>query len=149
MRAAAGILASVLVADSDAAIRNLLLEALSDDGFRVLTACDLSTALQALRTLRFDCVLADTLGSPVARDPWASLSEIRATAGATPVVIVTAQERRRFEGFTDRGFAGLVAKPFDIDTLSALILQVSRRDVPAGSDVAPSAVRRSMATHGV
>jgi two-component system response regulator QseB len=147
MTSPAATLASVLVADNDTLIRDLLHEALGDDGFRVLTARDLGTALRALCTLRFDCVLVDTLESPDARDPWASLREIRAAAGATPVVIFTTQERRQFEGYADRGFAGFVAKPFDIDTLSAFILRVIRRDLPAQSDVAPSAVRRNMATH--
>jgi DNA-binding NtrC family response regulator len=137
--------ASVLVVDSDVAVRDLLQEALRDEGFRVVTVYNMGMALLALRNFRFDCILADALGSPVAPDPWASLSEIRTAAGETPVVIFTAQVRQRFAGYAERGFAGYVAKPFSLDALNTLVLRVIHRDLPIQEGVASLGGRNSAA----
>jgi DNA-binding response OmpR family regulator len=124
-------LLTILIVEADAPIRDLLQEALGDAGFRVLMAADQGRAVNILCTIRVDCVLADAFLSPLALDPWGALSEIRAVAGETPVVIFTAHERRRFDGYAEQGFAGFVAKPFSLDALDALIRQVVRRGQPA------------------
>lgn len=46
--------------------------------------------------------------------------EVRAHTTA-PVVIVSAHTASVFRGWQDRGFAGLLTKPFDLDMLVALV----------------------------
>jgi DNA-binding NtrC family response regulator len=84
-------------------------------------------ALAALRTVRVDLVLTDAFRADEA-DPWASLARLRQRAQDTPFVICSAHVVDSFDGYAQRGFAGLVAKPFDPDALSALLRQTIERD---------------------
>ena len=115
--------ATLLVVDNDRISIKLLGACLRDDGYRVLAATSVEAALSMLAASRFDLILADAFR--VTRDPgrnlWLGVSHVRATAGDTPVIILSAHTARSFDGYAQRGFAGLVLKPFDIDALSAVI----------------------------
>lgn len=86
-------------------------------------------ALVALAAFRFALVLADTAGATAA-DPWSGLEAVRDAAGDTPVVVFSAHHPRVFADFHERGFAGLVAKPFDLDTLLATVRHLVGGDPP-------------------
>ena len=113
----------LLIVEDDAATLELLHECLRDAGFRVTAAATIEAALVALVAQRFDLVLSDAFRvfGALERDPWSALTRLRTAAGDTPCVILSANRARSFEGFAERGFAGLVLKPFDIDRLVAAI----------------------------
>jgi two-component system response regulator GlrR len=114
--------ATILVVDDEPTILELVGEALTEDGFRVTLAADLVGALDALDRERFDLVLADALAGSAADftlDEWPALDTLRDRAAPARVVVFSAHPARHFAAASERGFAGFVAKPFDLDTLVA------------------------------
>jgi len=111
---------TILVADDDAAIAAVVRDALEDEGYRVVVSPTHEQTLLALAAIQCALVLADTEASPVADDDpahWRSVEEARVAARGTPVVIFSAHPPTAFKGYRERGFAGLVSKPFDLDEL--------------------------------
>lgn len=117
----------ILLAEDDAAIADITRDILEEAGYRVRLAPTHAEALAVLRATPCALVLGDTEGSPVADgDPahWRSVEELRAAAGATPVMIFSAHTPSAFCGYRERGFAGLISKPFDLDDLLATVRDV-------------------------
>jgi CheY-like chemotaxis protein len=108
--------ASILVIDDDLAIRDMTAEALHDEGYRTVTLAGHAEAVQHLAAFRFRLVLADSAGAGV-QDPWPALEAVKDAAGDTPVIIFSAHRPEHFAGFHERGFAGVVTKPFDLHQL--------------------------------
>jgi CheY-like chemotaxis protein len=111
--------ASVLVVDDDQSIRQLIEDALTDEGYTVRTVAGGSEAIESVRQDRPDLILLDVNMPRV--DGWQVLEELRAAAGPqTPVVVMTA-------GFEvqDRALAtgaqGFLGKPFEIDDLLSAV----------------------------
>jgi DNA-binding NtrC family response regulator len=118
--------ASILIIDDDQAIQDMTAQVLRDEGYRALTLAGHAEAVQHLRAFRFGLILADSAGAGVA-DPWAALEAVQAAAGETPVVIFSAHPPHTFDGHAERGFAGVIAKPFDLDALLATVKAVLTR----------------------
>ncbi len=111
---------ALLVIDDEQPILDLLGEALIEEGLWVTLAPDLPEALEALDRNRFDLVLADALAgfdADFSLDQWPALETIQRHAGATRVVIFSAHPQQHFACWQARGFAGFIAKPFDLDDL--------------------------------
>jgi DNA-binding NtrC family response regulator len=111
----------VLVIDSERMILDLLGEVLAEEGARPTLVADLPGALAALARERFDVILADTLDrrtTDVAFERWATLEAVKAVAGTTPVLLFSAHPASAFAEGRARGFAGFIAKPFDLDALA-------------------------------
>jgi DNA-binding response OmpR family regulator len=108
----------VLVVDDDAAIRDVVRDALELDGYRVVTARDGAEGLDALRDVAPCLVLLD-MRMPVL-DGWAFNRQYRDHTDRAPVVVMTAAdnaERWRAE----IGGDGCLPKPFDLDALYATV----------------------------
>lgn len=116
---------TILVVEDDPDIRQLTAETLREEGCRVVAVERHSQALELLSTFRFGLVLADSEG--VVPDPWAGLETVRDAAWPSSVVIYSAHSPERFAGYGERGFAGLLPKPFDLDELLAIV----REHLPA------------------
>ena len=104
--------AVVLVVDDDSAIRELLVGAFEDEGFRVLQAAGGTQALHLVRQTRPAVVVLDIQmpgidGMEVAR----RLQEDPETA-AIPLVAVSASARKA--EVLARGCHAFVSKPFDL-----------------------------------
>jgi two-component system response regulator GlrR len=108
--------ASILVIDDDPAILDLAAEALRDEGYRAVTLARHAEAVRHLAAFRFGVILADSAGAGAA-DPWTELEAVKTAAGDTPVLIFSAHHPSAFAGYAERGFAGVIAKPFDLDEL--------------------------------
>jgi DNA-binding response OmpR family regulator len=115
--------ASILVIDDDLAIRDLAADALREEGYRTITLAGHAEAVQHLAAFRFGLILADSAGAG-ARDPWPELEAVKDAAGDTPVIIFSAHPPHTFDGYRERGFAGVIAKPFDLDELLETIKAV-------------------------
>jgi len=121
------------VVDHEQAILDLVRDCLADAGYRVVVTAHPADALIALSSFRFDLVLAGTFAGSgrVDDDPWAAVESIRQAAGETPVVIFTAHNPRVYATFHAHGFAGVIAKPFDLDCLVATTDRLVARHVRA------------------
>lgn len=108
----------ILLVEDNPEIAAIIGEFLGDEGYAVATAASVEQALDALAGARYDLVLADALADLAPGGAhWAAVERIRDAAGETPIVICTAHDPARFDDFAARGFAGLIAKPFDLDDL--------------------------------
>lgn len=113
----------LLIVDDDPVIRRILGDFLCDEGFGVLAVATLDEAVAALAASRFGLVLTDAFRFRHRPDDdlWTGLERLLAAAGTTPVVIFSAQRAIPFDDYYARGVAGIVAKPFDLEMLSAVI----------------------------
>ena len=116
---------SVLVAEDDRNIADLLKMYLEKEGYAVTWASDGGQALEKFRTIKPDLVLLD--GMMPVMDGWSVCRAIRAES-KTPVIMLTAK------GETDDKVTGLksgaddyVTKPFEMKELLARIEAVLRR----------------------
>jgi DNA-binding NtrC family response regulator len=123
---------TILVVEDDPAIARLTGDTLGDEGYRVLTARTAAEARSLLITGRCGLVLSDAVGavSPADAAFWVGLEAIRDAAGTTPVVIFSAHRPEFFASYAERGFAGLLPKPFDIEQLVATVRRFA--GTPAG-----------------
>lgn len=115
-------IARVLVVDDEALIRWTLAETLGERGYAVSEAGDARTALQAIEGSPdpFDIILLD-YRLPDSND-LAVLSKIRFLAPATQVIMVTAHGSPELaEKATALGVYAMVSKPFEIESLAALV----------------------------
>lgn len=119
----------ILVVDDDPAILETLRECLCDEGYDVEMAPTAEAALASLGAGRFALVLTDALVRlrDGHLDYWDAIERIRAAAGATPVAILTGHAPERFAGLEARGFAALIAKPFEIDPFCAAVRRIIER----------------------
>jgi DNA-binding response OmpR family regulator len=125
--------ATVLVVDDEADIRELVRINLELDGHRVLTASDGPTALEALRRDQPDLVLLDVMMPGI--DGWNVLGSIKADDDAglaqTPVMMVTARddELDRIRGAIE-GAIRYITKPFTLGDLRAEVRDALASEEP-------------------
>ena len=114
----------LLIVENDQPILDLLGEVLAEEGARTTLADTLPRALEALDRERFDVILSDTFDrrtTDTVFDRWATLELVKAHAGTTPVLIFSAHPASAFAEAKARGFAGFIAKPFDLDVLAETV----------------------------
>ncbi len=117
----------IAVIDDDGAIRDLLAEALADEGYEPLVFADGAAALSALGGHPPDALILD-LRLPPPLDGWALLARLQAdpTLRALPVLVCTGDERavREQTAVLDRPSCAVLIKPFDLDDLFALLVRL-------------------------
>ena len=123
---------SVLVAEDDKNIRDLLHMYLEKEGYAVTVAADGGQALEKFRAIKPDLVLLDVM-MPV-MDGWAVCKAIR-SENQTPVIMLTAKSE------TDDKVAGLkagaddyITKPFEMREVLARIEAVLRRSTGSSTE---------------
>ncbi|MCU1673394.1 MAG: Response regulator receiver [Frankiales bacterium] len=107
----------ILVIDDDAAVRRLVEDVLSLEGFEVHTAEDGFAGLRAIDAVRPDCVVLDVMMPGL--DGHAVLQRIRSGKGRhLPVVMLTAaaDDDQAWRAWTE-GVDYFLAKPFAPDEL--------------------------------
>jgi CheY-like chemotaxis protein len=110
---------AVLVVDDDSAIREVVRDALTLDGYRVTTAADGAAALIALRHVAPCVVLLDMRMPNV--DGWEFSRLYRAGDGdPAPIVVMTAAEDAR-RWCAEIGGDACLSKPFDLAELYGLV----------------------------
>lgn len=126
---------SVLIADDDAAIRDLLAYKFRLAGLRVLTAADGEEALRQARLHRPDLAILDRMMPGL--DGVTVLQQLRVSADTRniPIIFLTAmrQERDILEGFR-LGVADYVIKPFlpeEVLARGMRLLGLGARETPA------------------
>src|SRR5262245_16385831 len=124
----------ILVVEDDPAIREVVLDAFSFDGYDTLAAGDHDTAIDLGVRSPCDLVLLD-LVLP-GGDGLDVLAELRMARPTLPVIILTARGREedRVAGLR-LGADDYVVKPFSIKELLARVEAVLRRSAERPSDV--------------
>ena len=126
----------ILIVDDEPAIGWTLREMLSDDGHEVAIAADVPAAIAAACAAP-DVILLDVrLGS---QDGLAALPEIRAAAGAVPVVVMTAfGDLATAVRTVQAGAFDYLVKPFDLDRVTQVVDRaLAERQGAAASRPAP------------
>jgi DNA-binding response OmpR family regulator len=116
----------VLVIEDEAPMRMALEDILKADGYRVITAADGQTGLEAALSERPDLVLLDVMLPKV--DGLTICSELRSRDASPPVLMLTArgQVSDRVAGL-DTGADDYLVKPFSTDELLARVRALLRR----------------------
>ena len=129
----------VLVVEDDPAIRRVIVDALSIDGFETLEAGTWAEGLRAATGAACDCLLLD-LVLP-GGDGLAILAEARVARPTLPILIMTARgdEDDRVEGLR-LGADDYVVKPFGIKELLARVHAVLRRSAERPADLVEVAI---------
>jgi two-component system chemotaxis response regulator CheY len=111
----------ILIVEDEPSIRTLLSDMLRDEGYAVITAANGAEALELSRNFAPDIVLLD-LWLPI-MDGWAFLRERqrRHTLAAVPVLAMSADRERGLATARDLGATAVVAKPFDLTELLAMV----------------------------
>ncbi|MEV4804748.1 response regulator transcription factor [Nonomuraea sp. NPDC049421] len=116
----------VLVVDDERNIRELLLDALELNGFRVRTAASGSQALRSVGRERPDLILLDVMLPDL--DGFAVAQRLRPDGGGPPVLFLTARDTvaDRIAGLTAGG-DDYVTKPFSLEEVVLRIRAILRR----------------------
>ena len=125
--------ATLLVADDERTILDLLCASLRHAGFEVIAADDGREALQLARTQRPDALILDVMMPGC--DGFEVVSQLRGEGIEAPVLFLTARDdtRDKVRGLTVGG-DDYVTKPFSLDEVLARIRAILRRSrrAPAG-----------------
>lgn len=112
----------ILAVDDDAATLAFITAALSDEGYTVTTAGGGMEAFEAIARQRPSAILLDLQMPDM--DGWEVLNRVRALGLEIPVVLMTVSHRAQAEA-ERLEFDAFIAKPFEIDTLLAVIRSVA------------------------
>lgn len=122
---------TILIADDNEDLRDMLAKLLRANGYDVSEAADGREAVGVFGRARPDLVIMD-LGMP-GMDGLAAVAEIRRQdpAAGTPILILSAYDRLEFRTeAVSAGCAGFIAKPVDPGSL----LETIRLLLPEGGD---------------
>lgn len=117
---------TVLVADDDANIRELVCLFLHNDGFETVEASDGKEALKVYETTRVDLVVLDIM-MPII-DGWTLTKELRRVNSELPILMLTARGEtwEKVKGF-ELGTDDYLTKPFDPLELTARVRALLKR----------------------
>ncbi len=104
---------TVLIADDEPAIVDLLADFLEDQGFNVERADDGAIALRIIRQTHPDLVIADVMMPHL--DGYGLVRELENGSDGVPVILMSAAVTPRCRDVS------FIAKPFDLDKLLDLI----------------------------
>ena len=126
-------MATILVTDDDTACRETILKTLEREGHTLLGACDVESAIQAVKRNRLDLIVCDY------RMPGKTgvdlLIELEALGSHIPVLIVSAFADPQTEAAAKRlGAVALLKKPFRRQQL----LEYAALALPQESTPSPS-----------
>jgi len=123
----------VLVADDDPAIRKVVREALSREGWDVETAADGREAVDRAESSPFDLVITD-LAMPNL-DGRGVVREIRKRSEVPILVLTVRAEEKEKVALLDAGADDYVVKPFGVAELLARVRALLRRRGPSSPGV--------------
>jgi two-component system, OmpR family, response regulator len=119
----------VLVVEDDPKVSRMLERGLTEEGYEIVVVADAESALERLRSDRFDVCVLDVLLP--AMDGLTALAAARAQGIVTPVLVLTARD-----GVADRvkglqlGADDYLVKPFAFAELLARLQAIHRRSGP-------------------
>ena len=123
---------TVLIVEDERGVRDILREALSFCSYRVITAATVQEAERALQTLgvaETNLVIADVNLTPVhnAREGYALYQRWSALYPALRFILMSGDPANQELPAIRSGAVRFLAKPFEIDTLFAVVREVLER----------------------
>jgi two-component system response regulator MprA len=115
------------VVDDERTIRELLRQALQDDGYRVVAACDGLDALAQLDRFRPALILLDLSMPRMDGLAFSAELERRGLRPAIPLLVMSASPRAAVRAAL-AGAERFVAKPFDLDAILDDVAELVRVD---------------------
>jgi DNA-binding response OmpR family regulator len=113
----------ILVVEDDDTLRDILAEALREDGYTVELAADGQIALELARDWRPDLLIVDLMMPNM--DGEALVTTLRVLRGTTPLPIIVVSASRRAEEVGARmGAHAALRKPFDLYELTDRVDQI-------------------------
>jgi DNA-binding response OmpR family regulator len=122
----------VMVVDDEPSIRDVLAAWLSDEGFEVTTAGNGLEALGLLGDFRPDAIVLDLMMPLMDGSAFAEACHRMTGPVGIPIVVVSAAHAlfNAADGLRQYGVRACLAKPFDLDVLTATVTNlVERQDV--------------------
>lgn len=115
----------ILIADDEYLIRWSLSQALSQEGYEVISVEDGKKALEAAKASHFDFVITDLIMPE--SDGWEVLEAFRRTTPQPHVIVITAHGNHDTKKIAaEKGAWAYVEKPYIIDSIKELLKGVSR-----------------------
>ncbi|MGZ3583657.1 MAG: response regulator [Ktedonobacterales bacterium] len=111
--------AHLLIVEDSAEIRETLELVLTEEGYKVSLAPDLSRAFALVSEQTFDLVLTDLFTFSQV-DPLQSVSQLRVHVAPTPIGVISGWQVDP-EYAKRQGFAFLLTKPFELEDLLACV----------------------------
>ena len=108
---------SVLIVDDDAAIREILAEALREEGYLVRSVDSCTGALSMLEQSRPSVILLDLMMPILGGWQFLEIVKSNKNLSAIPIVIITASDQAPRE-------YKVLKKPFDLDQVLAVVLEI-------------------------
>lgn len=116
-------MAKILIVDDDEKVTILLGRYLSSLGYQVTTVNQSSKAMAAAEQVRPDLFILDIMMPPPDGFTLTSMLRDDARFARTPILIITALDNSNSRA-TTLGANGYLAKPFNLDELSAKIIDL-------------------------
>jgi DNA-binding response OmpR family regulator len=110
----------ILIVEDDPSLRDVVTEALLDDGYRVTSANNGATALELARELRPDLVILDLMMPQMNGEEFCA--KVRRMEGLADLPIIVVSAARGTEEVGARlGAAAALKKPFDLFELTGTV----------------------------
>jgi DNA-binding response OmpR family regulator len=118
----------VLVVEDDAALRKVLELRLGLEGFDVSVAKDGQAGIEALDDVQPDAVICDLMMPRVDGFGFCRTARHRDDSRDLPIVVLTARQKdSEIERLLELGDITFMTKPFDAQTLTALLRELTSR----------------------
>jgi DNA-binding response OmpR family regulator len=115
----------ILIVTDDPVMQNLLVRALSGNGYRSFTAPDGGSAILQVGLTQPDLVILDVPWP--GRDRWRTLRRIRELSSVPLIALVSVEDQEGGSESLDRGADAFLTKPFDLQELEARVRALLRR----------------------
>ncbi len=110
----------ILIADDEFLIRWSLSQALSKEGYEVITVEDGKKAIEAAKIQHFDFIITDLIMPEV--DGWKVLETVLQTQTPPRVIIITAHGKEGYERIAkEKGAWAYVEKPYMIERIKQIL----------------------------
>jgi len=117
----------ILIADDEYLIRWSLCQALSQQGYEVISVEDGKKAIEAAKAQHFDLVITDLLMPD--SDGWEVLEMIRGTQSPPRVIIITAHGNEEICRMAkEKGAWAYVEKPYIIDKIKEILEEAFKNE---------------------
>lgn len=132
---------TILIVDDEEGIRQILVELLEFERFKVDAVASAEEALEAIRKRQFDVVVTDIVLPGI--DGVELMKRVKQSSPGTPVVLITGYSGRyRPAAAVDAGADGYFTKPFKrVELVFTLSQLMQKRATAAGSPHSPHAVK--------
>jgi CheY-like chemotaxis protein len=116
---------NILVVDDEPIMRNLFVDILQDEGYKVTTVCDGKEAQDKIKEEFFDIAFVD-VHMPV-MNGVKTLYAIREISPKTAIVMTDSMPGYILEEIKEQGAVTCIHKPFDIKEIRSIIIKIRER----------------------